>query len=136
MTRSAMREKAFQFLYGAEIQKELDSNQIEIFLENNEVEDEELKKYLTDIVNGILQNKEKITKQIQENLKSDWQIERISKISLALLKLAIYEIQYQNLPYKAMINEVVELAKTYGEDTSAQFVNGVLASIVNKGEHE
>lgn len=136
MTRSAMREKAFQFLYGAEIQKELDSNQIEAFLENNEVENEELKEYLTDIVTGIIQYQGEITKQIQENLKSDWQIERISKISLALLKLAIYEIQYKNLPYKAMINEVVELAKNYGEDTSAQFINGVLASIVNKGEHE
>lgn len=136
MTRSAMREKAFCFLYGAEIQKQLDSNQIDAFLENNEVENEELKEYLTDIVNGIQQNQEQIIKQIQENLKSDWQIERISKISLALLKLAIYEIQYKNLPYKAMINEVVELAKNYGEDTSAQFVNGVLASIVNKGEHK
>ena len=135
MTRSAMREKTFQFLYGAEIQKELDSNKIEVFLENNEVENSELKKYLTDIVTGIIENQEDITKQIQENLKSDWQIERISKISLALLKLAIYEIQYKNLPYKAIINEVVELAKKYGEDTSAQFVNGVLASIVNKGEY-
>lgn len=136
MTRSAMREKAFQFLYGAEIQKELDSNQIEVFLENNEVENKELKEYLTDIVTGIEKHQKEITKQIQENLKSDWQIERISKISLALLKLAIYEIQYKNLPYKAMINEVVELAKSYGENTSAQFVNGVLASIVNKGEHK
>lgn len=136
MTRSAMRKKAFQFLYGAEIQKKLDSNQIETFLKNNEAENAELKLYLTDIVTGIIENNEEITKQIKENLKPDWQIERISKISLALLKLAIYEIQYKNLPYKAMINEVVELAKNYGEDTSAQFVNGVLASIVNKGEYK
>ena len=104
MTRSAMREKAFQFLYGAEIQKKLDSNQIEAFLENNEVENKELKEYLTDIVTGIEKHQQEITKQIQENLKSDWQIERISKISLSLLKLAIYEIQYKDLPYKAMIN--------------------------------
>lgn len=132
MTRTVMREWAFKFLYGAEIQKNLEVEQIEVFLNNNEVENEELKEYITDIVEGILNNNEEITKQIQQNLKTDWKIDRISKVSLTLLKLAIYEIQYKELPYKAIINEVVELAKTYGEDTASQFVNGVLASIVNK----
>ena len=132
MTRSAMREKAFQFLYGAEIQKKLDSNQIETFLKNNEAENAELKLYLTDIVTGIIENNEEITKQIKENLKPDWQIERISKISLALLKLAIYEIQYKEIPFKVAINEAVELAKTYGEESSPVFINGILASIVKE----
>ena len=68
-------------------------------------------------------NQEEIRKTIEQNLKADWRIERISRVSLALLKLAIFEIQYQNLPYKAIINEVVELAKKYGEDTSPNFVN-------------
>lgn len=132
MTRTAMREWAFKFLYGAEIQKNMKVEQVETFLENNEVENVELKEYITDIVEGILNYNEEITKQIQQNLKTDWKIDRISKVSLALLKLAIYEIQYKDLPYKAIINEVVELAKTYGEDTASQFINGVLASIVNK----
>lgn len=130
MNRSAMRETAFQFLYGAEIQKELQIEQIETFLESNEINNDETKRYVTDIVAGILTNQAAITKTIEENLKADWQIERISKVSLALLKLAIFEIEYQHLPYKAIINEVVELAKKYGEDTSKQFVNGVLASVV------
>ena len=69
---------------------------------------------------------------IEKNLKSDWKIERISKIDLAILKLAIYEIKYKELPFKVVINEAVELAKKYGEDTSKNFVNGVLASIVNQ----
>lgn len=134
MNRSAMREIAFKFLYGAEIQKELNPSQIDEFLENNEIEDENTKKYIEEIARGIQNNAEDITKQIEQNLKTDWQIDRISKVSLSLLKLAIFEINYQNLPYKAIINEVVELAKKYGEDTSKQFVNGVLASIVKDKE--
>ena len=67
-----------------------------------------------------------------KNLKSDWKIERISKMDLSILRLAIYEINYKELPYKVAINEAVELAKKYGEDTSKKFVNGVLASIVKE----
>ena len=59
-------------------------------------------------------------------------IERISKINLAILKLAIYEIKYTETPFKVVINEAVELAKSYGEDSSKNFVNGVLASIVKE----
>ena len=78
------------------------------------------------------ENKEQIDKLIEKNLKSDWKIERISKMDLSILRLAIYEINYKELPYKVAINEAVELAKKYGEDTSKKFVNGVLASIVKE----
>ena len=62
-------------------------------------------------------------------------IERISKINLVLLKLAIYEILYTETPFKVVINEAVELAKKYGDDTSPNFVNGILASIVKESEN-
>jgi N utilization substance protein B len=131
MNRSAMREVAFKFLFSAEVQKELNEDQIDSFLDSNETTDDMLKEYITDIVRGINSNYLEIIKTIESNLKPDWKIERVSKVSLALLKLAIYEIKYKKLPYKAMINEVVELAKKYGEEnTSKQFVNGILASIV------
>ncbi len=132
MNRSAMREIAFQFLYGAEIQKELKIEQIELFLKNMETENDLLKEYVNNIVTGIIEHNDEIKNKIEENLKPDWQIERVSKVNLALLKLAIFEINFQGLPYKAIINEVVELAKKYGGDTSQQFINGVLASIVNQ----
>ena len=66
------------------------------------------------------------------NLKDDWKLSRISKMDLAILKLAIYEIKFSDVPYKVSINEAVELAKKYGEDNSKTFVNGILASIVKK----
>ena len=129
MNRSRVREIAFQFLYGAEVQKELDINQIDEYLESNEIKDIVAKEYLKDVVEGISKNQTEIINLIEENLKPNWEIDRISKVSLALLKIAIYEINYKKLPYKAIINEVVELAKKYGDEKASQFINGVLASI-------
>ncbi len=132
MNRSAMRELAFKLIYSLEIQKtENKEEQIETFIESNEVENENAKKYIKDAILGIEKNKEKITEEIKSNLKSDWKIERISKMDLSILELAIYEMVYKKLPYKVVINEAVELAKKYGEDTSKNFINGILASVVN-----
>ncbi len=133
MNRSSMREQAFRLIYSLEIQKqEPIENQIELFIENNNIESEEAKEYISDAVLGIDENKEEIEELIKKNLKLDWKIERISKVDLAILKLAIYEIKYKELPYKVAINEAVELAKKYGEDTSKNFINGILASIVKE----
>ena len=133
MNRTSMREQAFRLIYSLEIQKqEPIENQIELFIENNNIEKEDAKEYISDAVLGIDENKEDIEERIKKNLKADWKIERISKVDLAILKLAIYEIKYKELPYKVAINEAVELAKKYGEDTSKNFINGVLASIVKE----
>ena len=138
MNRSAIREKAFELIYSLEIQKQDGSlNQedlqeaVDLYIENNEITDKSAKEYIQDAIFGIENNKEKIVNQIEKNLKKDWKLDRISKIDLAILKLAIYEIQYKELPFKVVINEAVDLAKKYGEDSSKNFVNGVLASIVN-----
>ena len=65
-------------------------------------------------------------------MKQDWKIERISKVTLAILKLSVYEIVYAKIPFKVSINEAVELAKKYGEDTAPVFINGILASVVKE----
>lgn len=133
MNRSAIRELAFRLIYSREIQKEENiEEQIELFLEANEVEDKNAVEYINDVIKGIEANKDEILALIEKNLKSDWKVERISKVDLSLLKLAIYEIKYKNLAYKIVINEVVELAKRYGEEQSKNFVNGILASIVKE----
>ncbi len=136
MNRSEIREQAFKLLYSFEIQKKEGQEQLNeatnIYLETNEISDEKAIAYIRDAVNGIEENKNEIIKIINENLKESWKIERISKIDLAILKLAIYEINYKELPFKVVINEAVELAKKYGEETSKNFINGILASIVNR----
>ena len=133
MNRSAIREEAFKLIYSMQIQKqeELDE-QIELYLENNQIENNEAKEYIENAVYGIENNKEEINNFIKKNLKSDWKFDRISKIDLAILSLATYELRFTDIPYKVVINEAVELAKKYGEDTSKKFVNGVLASVVKE----
>lgn len=135
MNRSAAREETFKLLYSLEIQKEDLKEQTEIYLENAEISDENTKEYMSGIVEGIEENITAIEEKISENLKKDWKLERISKINLVLLKLAIYEILYTETPFKVVINEVVELAKKYGDDTSPNFINGILASIVKESEN-
>lgn len=131
MNRSAIRENAFKLIYSLEIQKEENiEEQIELFFESNEIKDDEAKNYIKDAILGIEKNKEEILSNIEKNLKEDWKLSRISKMDLSILKLAIYEIQFNEIPYKVAINEAVELAKKYGEDKSKNFVNGILASIV------
>ena len=133
MKRSAIRELTFRLIYSLEIQKaENLEEQIELYLECNEVEDEEAKEYIKDSILGIKENNIEIQGLIEKNLKADWKIDRISKIDLSLLKLAIYEIKYKEIPYKVAINESLELAKKYGEETSKNFINGILASVVKE----
>ena len=134
MNRSAIREMAFRLIYSREIQKEENiEEQIELFLEGNEITDKNAIEYINDVVKGIESNKEEILSLIEKNLKSDWKLERISKLDLSLLKLAIYEIKHKDLAFKIVLNEVVELAKKYGEDQSKNFVNGILASVIKEG---
>ena len=132
MKRSTIRELTFKLLYSMEIQQEDNDEQIELYIENSEITDEETKTYIKNVTKGIKENNEEIINLISNNLKQDWKVDRISKINLAILKRAIYEIKFTDVPYKVAINEAVELAKKYGEDSSATFINGVLANIVRE----
>ena len=133
MNRSAIREQAFKLIYSLDIQKNENlEEQIELYIENNKITEKRAKEYIKESVKGIEKNKQNILELIEKNLKSDWKIERISKIDIAILKLAIYELEYTEIPFKVVINEAVEIAKKYGEDTSKNFVNGILASVVKE----
>ncbi len=133
MKRTQIRELTFKLIYSSIVQKEMNDEQVELFmLENNVEENSEEAKYINTTYNGIKENEEEIKDLISGNLKEKWTMSRISKIDFAILELAIYELIYSKLPYKVVINEAVELAKSYGEDSSKSFINGVLASIVKE----
>lgn len=129
MNKSEIREEIFKLVYSLEVQDSKNEEQIDVYLEDSEIS-EKSKVQVKDTVLNILKSNSEIEKQIEKNLKTNWNLNRISKIDLAILKIAIYEIIYIKLPYKISINEAVELAKKYGEDSSASFVNGILASVV------
>jgi len=132
MKRTETRELAFRLIYSIEIQKEMDEEQVKLFMQGNGIEEKAEIDYINEIFAGIKENKEEIVNLIQNNLKEKWSVDRISKIDLAILKVAIYELVFSKLPYKVVINEAVELAKKYGDDNSKSFVNGILASIVKE----
>ncbi len=134
MQRTKMRELAFKLMYEIEIQKEISDSLINNFIDTNSITDNEAIEYLKDIVYGIESHKEEIEPLISQNLKENWTLSRISKINLSLLKIAIYEMLYKDLPYKVAINEVIELAKKYADDSSPIFINGILASVVKQKE--
>jgi transcription antitermination protein NusB len=73
--------------------------------------------------------KEAIIDKLIEKSAPSWPVDKLNKIDLAILRLAIYELKYKNIPPKVVIDEAVELSKEYGGDNSASFVNGVLGTI-------
>jgi N utilization substance protein B len=81
------------------------------------------------LVTGVIQNKEKIDQSIK-GFAQAWPLEQMPAIDRNILRLAIFEILIDNkVPIKVAINEAVELAKTFGSDSSSKFVNGVLGSV-------
>ena len=132
MSRKSARENAFKCIYEFEFNKEKDIDIILLscYEENNCIDVE--KEYIDQVVKGVKNNLEKIDNIILNNLKN-WSISRIAKIDLAILRLAIYEINYiDNIPVKVSANEAVELAKTYGNSDSKSFVNGLLAKVIEQ----
>ena len=131
MSRTEIREMAFKLLYSLEVNSTDNLvEQIDLYIEDYEIKDREAVEYIKDVVLGINENSQDIQETIKSCLASGWTIERISKINLSILKLALYEIKYKDIPFKAEINEAVELAKKYGEDSSSKFINGALATAV------
>lgn len=133
MNRTESREASFKLLYSIQISPDSElQEQIDLFMESEEIDDKEAIEYINNVINGINDHNEEIEKQISDNIKQGWTIARISKVDLTLLKLGIYEILYTDIPFKVVINEVVKIAKKYGDDSSSSFINGVLASILEK----
>ena len=132
MNISKMRELAFKLVYELEVQKEFNEELMDLFFENNEVDDKNARQYVRKLVRGIKEKETEIETIIKEKLNPNWQFQRISKINLAILKISIYEILYAEVPFKVSINEAIELAKAYGDDNSSSFINGVLANVVKE----
>ena len=135
MGRKKARDNAFKCVYQLEFMgKEKKDEILEYcYLENENSKEE--KAYIKEVFEKVYQNLESIDEAILENLKN-WSISRIAKIDLAILRLAICEINYMDdIPVKVSANEAVELAKTYGNPDSKSFVNGVIAKIIEKGNN-
>jgi transcription antitermination protein NusB len=90
--------------------------------------------FARELVHGVLAHQDQIDDEIQDAAQ-EWPISQMARIDKNILRLAIYEILFNNaVPAKAAINEAVELAKTFGSDASSRFVNGVLGTIFSRAQ--
>jgi N utilization substance protein B len=129
--RRQARTAAMQTLYevdttGHDAEETLQRNAVGLRLSDDALS------FAEELVRGVLAHVEEIDAEIS-SVASEWPIAQMARIDKNVLRLAIYEILYNNsVPAKAAINEAVELAKTFGSDTSSRFVNGVLGAIYQK----
>ena len=136
MSRKSARELAFKVIFASNFQnEELSPEDMMDNLLNETEKMEEVTKedmsYIKDVTHGVYENVVELDEQIKSHLKG-WTMDRICKTDLAILRLAIYEILYRDdIPYKVSVNEAVELAKSFSEENSPSFINGVLAGIIS-----
>lgn len=136
MNRRGLREQVFKLLFRVEFNsKEEMEEQCRLFLEHEEIEiSEKDADYIVGKYAAVLDKLPEIDSLINEKAKG-WSTERMGKVDLTIIRLAVYEMKFdESVPEGVAINEAVELAKTYGQDESSGFVNGVLAKFTDKAE--
>ena len=90
------------------------------------------KKYASTLVNGVIDNIDDVDLKIQSFISNDWKWERIATVDKALLRIAVYEMLFEEkVPPVVAINEAVEMHKKFGADESRGFINGLLNSVKN-----
>lgn len=129
MSRRELREQIFKLLFRVEFNsKEEMQEQTELFFDEEENQaDVADTAYITEKINKILSRLGEIDAALNEKVEG-WNTGRMGKVDLTILRLAVYEILFDDtIPTGVAINEAVELAKKFGQDSSSSFVNGVLA---------
>ena len=131
-TRREARTEAFKLIFESELNSESPEYLIEAMLEAHPDSESNIN-YIKTVYLGVLAKKDEIDAMIDENMTFGWKLDRISKVALAVLRLAIFEILYvDDVPEKVAINEALEIDKKYDEPDNSSFINGILGGIVKK----
>lgn len=128
-TRSLLREKIMIILYQYDLMKsnKLDCDIEDIIKDNMDVEND----FVKDVVYGVITYKDELDFLANSKMR-DWDIKRIDKTGAAILRLALYELKYTDTPFEVVINEAVELAKKYSDDSVRKMINAVLDKVVKE----
>lgn len=130
MNRTKARTEAFYLIFEKCFKN--DENLEQIKNAALEARDYEEDSFIDTLSNGVIENLSKIDEIIEENLKG-WKFNRISKVNISILRLAVYEMLYEeSVPVSVSINEAVELAKKFSDQKDASYINGVLGSVAKK----
>jgi N utilization substance protein B len=133
MNRREIREHLFRILFRKDFHEENEmAEQMNLYLESLEEPKEEDMDYLRRRFLQVLPKLPEIDAILSE-ISSGWKLNRMGKVDLTILRLAVYEIKFdEEVPTKVAINEAVEIAKVFGGDSSGAFVNGVLAKLARE----
>lgn len=129
MKRHELRQKALQVLFQLDHNTDLTlEDAISHIREENELNSS----FFTDLVYGVYERLEEIDGLLSEKLEN-WSLSRLPKIERTILRLALYELLYmKETPKAVVLNEAIELAKTFGDEKSSKFINGVLSKFVEE----
>lgn len=131
MNRREAREQAFVLIFERSINHDTTEQIIDAAVLSSDLI---VSDFAEKIALGVEENEETLDAQIEQNIRG-WKMNRLSKVALSLLQMAIYEMEYEkDIPVSVSINEVVDLAKKYGGVDDAPFINGVLGSIAKELE--
>ncbi len=132
MSRSELRQHVFKLLFRVEFNSQDEmKEQEELYFDDLETVSEEDMAYILGKYQAIAEKLEEIDGLLNE-LSSGWKTSRMNRVDLTILRLAVYEIRYdESIPTGVAINEAVEIAKKYSSDSGPAFVNGVLAKVAN-----
>ncbi|HEP2427540.1 TPA: transcription antitermination factor NusB [Streptococcus pyogenes] len=136
-SRRDLRERAFQALFNIEMGAELlAASQFAYGYDKVTGEDAqvlELPIFLLSLVTGVNNHKEELDNLISTHLKKGWSLERLTLTDKTLLRLGLFEIKYfDETPDRVALNEIIEVAKKYSDETSAKFINGLLSNMSRK----
>ena len=131
MTRRELRENIFKIVFRAEChgKDEMTEQRREYMkdkVESDDISDKD-NEYIREKAKNVISHIEEIDKMLEE-ASDGWSVKRIGKTELAILRLAVYEIKFDDdIPFKVAVNEAVEISKNYCEPEASAFINGVLA---------
>ncbi|MGG4490102.1 transcription antitermination factor NusB [Metabacillus idriensis] len=124
MKRRLAREKALQALFQIDV-SDIDPKEAM----SHALDGEDLDEFMTALVLGTIEHMAEIDEQIKPHLVK-WKLERLANVDRSVLRLAVYEMMYiEEIPVNVTLDEAIELAKTFGDDQSPKFINGVLSNI-------
>lgn len=128
-TRSELREKCMIILYQWDLFKKSDTNTTidEIINNNIEIEND----FVKDVVYGVVTHQVEID-ELANKYMNDWSIDRLDKTGASILRMAIFELKYTETPEIVAINEAVELAKKYSDDSVRKIINAVLDKLIKE----
>lgn len=131
MSRRIARDICLKSVFQIDFFEEELLDQINQYIESESVSQKDLN-YINTITKGIIDNKNKIDQLIEKYLKG-WKINRLNKVDLAIIRIAVYEMIFlKDTPNAIIINEAIELSKKYSEEKSTSFINALLDTLSKK----